>query len=368
MEKFDAIFQDCTSLGTKIKKEEYQEFGKYPIIDQGQNEVAGFTNEENGVYIEVPAIIFGDHTRAIKYVDEPFYLGADGVKLLKCKREDANYKYLYYALRYARIPNTGYNRHFKWLKDISINYPETSKQIEIVEILDRISNIIEQRKEQITLLDNLIKSQFVEMFGDLAVNPLKWKESQLIDLCYMKDDIKCGPFGTQLSKNEYQEEGVPLWGIPQINSFFSSMPTDYLSEDKAKKLEVYSIVKGDIVMSRKGNVGKCAIYPDLPSGIMHSDALRIRIDSAVINPMFLMHQLHNSRYVVNQIENVSSGAIMAGVNVTKLKTIFVHVPPLDLQNQFATFVQQVDKLKVEVKKSLDEAQILFASLMQKYFE
>jgi type I restriction enzyme S subunit len=284
--------------------------------------------------------------------------------------------YLYYYLRSLKshVNNIGRgvaqnNINLSILRDFEVPLVRIEEQRKISNSLDTVSKIIELRKKQLEDFENLIKSRFVEMFGDLAINPFMWKESQLIDLCSHKDDIKCGPFGTQLSKDEYQKEGVPLWGIPQINSFFAIMPTDYLSEGKAKKLESYSIIKGDIVMSRKGNVGKCAIYPDdLPIGIMHSDALRIRINPEEINSKFLMHQLHNSRYVVNQIENISSGAIMAGVNVTKLKTIFVHLPPIDLQNQFAVFVQQVDKLKFELNKSLSELEDNFNSLMQKAFK
>ena len=278
------------------------------------------------------------------------------------KDDRVELEYLYYFLKSLKsyVNNIGRgvaqnNINLSILRGFEVPVPDLDKQQKIAHSLDKVSQIIEMRKNQLISLDNLVKSRFVEMFGDLAINPLKWKESQLIDLCSSKDDIKCGPFGTQLSKDEYQKEGVPLWGIPQINAFFSIMPTDYLSEVKAEKLGAYSIVKDDIVMSRKGNVGKCAIYPDdLPSGIMHSDALRIRTNSMVVNPIFIMHQLHNSRYVVNQIENVSSGAIMAGINVTKLKTIFVHVPTLNLQNQFATFVQQVDKLKFWSIKLFDK--------------
>lgn len=102
-------------------------------------------------------------------------------------------------------------------------------------------------------------------------------------------------------------------------------------------------------MSRKGNVGKCAIYPEeYPDGIIHSDVLRIRVDSKRVDPMFMMRQLHYSGAVTHQIELVSSGAIMAGVNVTKLKQIYVHIPPMELQNQFSDFVKQVDKSKVIV--------------------
>ena len=122
-------------------------------------------------------------------------------------------------------------------------------------------------------------------------------------------------------------------------------------------------------MSRKGNVGKCAIYPDnFSSGIMHSDALRIRVDNKKISSIFLMHQLHHSRYVLNQIESVSSGAVMAGVNVTKLKKIFIHNPPIEIQNKFAAIVQKIDQQKALVQQSIDETQTLFDSLMSQYFD
>ena len=92
---FDEVFVDKTKYGTKVKTDEYHQSGKHLIIDQGQTQVAGYTDLEQGLFENVPAIIFGDHTRVIKYVDEPFFLGADGVKVLRSKFEQANYKYLY---------------------------------------------------------------------------------------------------------------------------------------------------------------------------------------------------------------------------------------------------------------------------------
>lgn len=168
-----------------------------------------------------------------------------------------------------------------------------------------------------------------------------------MDACANPDDIKCGPFGTQLSKDEYTDSGVAVWEIPQINSAFKTNPTHFLTEEKAEQLSAYSLVPGDIAMSRKGNVGKCALFPyGYADGIIHSDVLRIRVEHENVNPLFMMCQLHFSRAVTRQIELVSSGAIMAGINVTKLKQIYVHIPPKDLQDQFAAFVKQVDKSKL----------------------
>lgn len=125
---FSKAVEDATKDGTKIPRDDYLPEGKYPIIDQGQEDVSGYWNDSEGLYDDVPAIIFGDHTRILKYANTPFFLGADGVKLLKTKRQDLNYLFLLYELRVANIPNTGYNRHFKLLKDLTLSIPPLEMQ------------------------------------------------------------------------------------------------------------------------------------------------------------------------------------------------------------------------------------------------
>lgn len=288
---------------------------------------------------------------------------------------DIDKNYFVYAVR-QKLDEMGMKTHGATMKHIVkkdfdatlIPYPSLNEQAEIATNLNKVSRVLEARKQELQLFDNLIRARFVELFGDLANPKCSWKKCKLIEACADKDDIKCGPFGTQLSKDEYTDTGVAVWEIPQINSAFVMKPVHFLTEKKAEELNAYTIISGDIAMSRKGNVGKCAVFPDdYPDGIIHSDVLRIRVDSKKVNSIFMMCQLHYSREVTRQIEMVSSGAIMAGINVTKLKQIYVHIPPMELQNQFADFVNQVDKSKVAVKKALDEAQLLFDSLMQKYF-
>ena len=256
----------------------------------------------------------------------------------------------------------------KELKKIILKMPNIEKQNKIANILVKLEDIIKVYKKELEKLNSLIQSRFVEMFGDLADPKCVWNKVKLINVCKTPNDVKCGPFGTQLNKNEYQKKGVAVWEIPQINDEFASEPIHFLTEKKAKILESYSVISGDIVMSRKGNIGKCAVFPDeYEKGIIHSDVLRIRVDAEQVNSQFMMRQLHYSRAIKHQIGTVSSGAIMAGINVTKLKQIYVHIPPIDLQNQFAAFVQQVNKSKFEVQKSLEKTQLLFDSLMQEYF-
>lgn len=147
MARFTDVFSDETKRGYKIQSSEYLPSGKYPIIDQGQAQIVGYTNLENGLFTDVPAIIFGDHTRIVKYVDSPFFLGADGVKVLKFKVKDADYKYLFYCLQNAKIPNTGYNRHFKWLKEVDVPLPPLEEQRKIATVLDKVSELIAKRRQ-----------------------------------------------------------------------------------------------------------------------------------------------------------------------------------------------------------------------------
>ena len=289
-----------------------------------------------------------------------------------------NYDYLRYCLQcrnkdmFIRFMKRG-SRQGKsidlkrWIKYKIPVYP-SKIQLDIVKRLNLVQSIILERKKELDNLEMFVKARFVEMFGDLALNPKNWTQVSLREVCKEPDDIKCGPFGTQLGKDEYLSDGIPVWGIPQINKNFQIPTYDFVSYEKATELSKFSLLPGDIAMSRKGNVGKCAIYPiGYPDGIIHSDVLRIRVDRNICNPIFLMYQLHFSRAVETQINLVSHGAIMAGINVSKLKNIQIHIPSITLQNDFETFVQKADKSKSAIQKSLDETQTLFNSLMQEYF-
>ena len=162
---FSDLIIDKTKDGTKLPTNDYQKIGSTAIIDQGQEFIAGYTDRSEGIFTDVPVIIFGDHTRVFKYIDFPFFLGADGVKILKANRE-VNYRYLYYYFLQAKFPNTGYARHFKWLKELQIPLPPLAEQKHITAILDKTQKIIAEHKQMLQKYDTLIKSRFIEMFGD----------------------------------------------------------------------------------------------------------------------------------------------------------------------------------------------------------
>ena len=263
MKSFSA---DMVSRRRGCRKEMYLESGAHIIVDQGQKEIAGYTNEDVGLYTDVPVIIFGDHTRAIKYVDKPFFLGADGVKLLKCKDSNANYKYLYYALRNARIPDTGYNRHFKWLKEISIQYPDSQRQAMIVAILDNLSVIIKERKNELEKLDELIKARFVEMFFDKGYPVLGWNDvfnttTGKLDSNAMVDGgeypfFTCAKEVFRIDKYAFEQEALLLAGnnaagkydVKYYNGKFNAYQRTYvlgLKQDWSYRLFQYQLENKD---------------------------------------------------------------------------------------------------------------------------
>jgi len=334
----------------------------YKVVNRGQL-VVGFPIDEGVIYIQ-KAVDTGIMSPAYNVWNVSPKINSDYLEL---------YLHSPYAMNYylANLRGTTARRRSlptEVLLDLPVFLPELQKQQTTVDVFAKLKVITKKQHEQLKKLDELVKSRFMEMFGDLSSPSCRWNKNKLSHICVNYDDIKCGPFGTQLNKNEYTATGVPIWEIAQINSMFTTKPVHFITQDKAVSLNAYSIKPGDIAMSRKGNVGRCAIFPEtLQNGIIHSDILRIRVDQNQVLPVFIVHQLRYSNHVKHQIELVSSGAIMAGINVTKLKQIEIHIPPLPLQQQFAAFVEKVDKSKLAVKQSLEKLETLKKSLMQQYF-
>lgn len=346
MKSFNEVFEDKTKYGTKIKTSEYCEMGAHLIIDQGQEQVAGYTDIEEGVFEEVPVIIFGDHTRVIKYVDKPFFLGADGVKVLRSKFKNANYKYLYYALKNARIPNTGYNRHFKWLKEVQIEYPDYRRQENVVKILDKVSDLIETRQHEIKRLDDLIKARFVELFGNPVLNEKGWESNLLAQLT-----LKIGSGATPKGGREaYQEEGIALIRSMNVyNGKFEYKDLAHISDEQAAKLDNVIIKESDVLLNITGaSVARSCVVPNqiLPARVnQHVCIIRCK---ECIEPIFLNRLLIDDNYQKLLWEIAGSGATREAITKQQVERLKIILPPIELQNQFADFVRQVDKSKFVV--------------------
>ena len=329
LKTFDEVFDDYTKYGTKIKTEQYETIGTNIIIDQGQSDIAGYTDQSDGLFTDVPVIVFGDHTRIIKYINRPFFLGADGTKILKSKIPDANYKYLYYALKNAKIPNTGYNRHFKWLKQISISYPEYQKQRIIVEILDKLEDNIGDYNTILRLLDELVKARFIELFGDPITNSRSLSTNSLKDTLI----LKAGDF-TEASNifEEYSDvHPYPCYGGNGVRGFVS----DYNQDGE------YSLIGRQGALS--GNVQFVA------------GKFKNTEHALLVTPLIPMNSIWLNQLLINlDLKRYQTGAAQPGISVKNLQEIQIIMVPIAEQNKFADFVQQVDKSRFDIKKSITE--------------
>jgi type I restriction enzyme S subunit len=169
----DSISEKDFRVG-KIKQKDYKGVGKYPVVDQGRDLIAGYTDEEGKVYTgDLPTIVFGDHTRAFKFVDFPFVCGADGTKVLPPNKSKFDPLFLYYAFLNLEIPSRGYNRHYHLLKEKRIPLPPITEQREISRALNTVDSKIETEEKRKGVLQQLLKTMLHKlMTGEIRTKDL----------------------------------------------------------------------------------------------------------------------------------------------------------------------------------------------------
>lgn len=342
MARFSDVFFDATKEGCKIPKEKYLPQGLYPIIDQGQGDIAGYTNNSDGLYKEVPAVIFGDHTRIIKYVDTPFFLGADGVKLLKAKDPAANYKYLFYALCAAKIPDTGYNRHFKWLKELDIPLPSPDEQRRIVSILDKVTSLIALRKQQLAKLDELVKARFVEMFGEPVQNTKHFPTVKMGEACYLKAGITTSADEIHDYSDKYS---VPCYGGNGIRGYVKSHTYD----------GVFPII---------GRQGALCGNVQLATGKFHATEHAVLVTPLKgQNSIWLYYLL---KYF--DLNRFQTGAAQPGLAVKTLNQIEILTANVPVQNKFSDIAIEAYQWGLTIRQNLDTLEILKKALIQEFLQ
>lgn len=250
------------------------------------------------------------------------------------------------------------------IDNLLIKVPDESKQINVAEILTKVSKIIKLKRQQLDLLDELIKSRFVEMFGDPVHNPFGWNIKPFLECGNCKNGMNfgAGETGVELQylgvgdfKNLTKIEEVTKLGKVSLNK----MP----SED-------YMLKNGDIVFVRsngnKALVGRClTVYPNGVPTTYSGFCIRYRNTDESLEIPYLLQVLKTESM---RLMMAGRGANIQNLNQQILGQLQIPIPPNDLQREFGQFIEQVDKLKVEVQKSLNETQLLFDSLMQKYYE
>ncbi len=336
-------FEDCivkVKYTTKIPNNDYLKQGLYPIISQEDGLVSGYWNNVVDVFkIVTPVVIFGDHTRILKYVDFDFVLGADGVKILQpIKRINAKFFKLY--LESCKIPSLGYSRHYKLLKELQVPVPPLAEQERIVAELDCLSGVIEKKKQQLKELDALAQSIFYEMFGDPVKNNKGW------DLKGWKDvfDTKTG----KLNANAMVENGK--------YPFFTCSKEIY-------RINTYSFDCEALLLSGNNATANYDVkyYKGKFNAYQRTYILTLKDNSSYI---FFKYALENQLCL---LQKQSIGGLTKYLTLGILNIISFIYPPLSLQQVFASKIEAIEKQKELIKQSIKEVENLFNSRMDYYF-
>ena len=254
------------------------------------------------------------------------------------------------------------NLSLKDINEISIPLPSKDKQIELAELFDKVVGVISKRNKELSALDDLIKARFVEMFGDPVKNPKGWEVVTIGDIV---TEVRYGTSKPAVEGGKYpylRMNNLTADGHLDLNDLkYIDIPDD--------EIEKCVVRKGDVLFNRTNSielVGKTVVFDLQEDMIIAGYIIRVRLNKRLLPE--ILSQYMNLEALKDILRSMAKGAVnQANINAQELRSIKVYIPDMELQKQFIEMKNQVDKSKVAVQKALDETQMLFDSLMQKYF-
>lgn len=336
-----------------VQKKDYKTAGLYPIVSQEKEFISGFCNSEEHLNTDLgELIVFGDHTRILKFINFDFCVGADGVKVLR-PVGNLYAKFLYYYLLWTKIPSNGYSRHFKFLKKLEVPYPPINEQYNIASELDALQEVINGYKAQISDLDALAQSIFLDTFGDPITNPKSWNTKRLSDVCLLTPS------------SELNESIVWSLSLEQIESQ-TGIITEYVTINKDDLgTSTFPFDEEMVLYSKLRPYLNKVVLPKY-KGYATTELVPLTPDTSCLNRIFLAYLLR-SKTVVSTLNCKTGGARMPRTNMNYFRSFPIILPPNELQKQFALQVETIEQQKDLLSQQLADAEMLMAERMQYYF-
>lgn len=338
----------------------------YYVANGIQDYIAGYIFDDELVLLAEDGGNFGSKDRPIAYRVSGKCWVNNHAHVLKPK-EGLNVDYLCYALMFYKVDGiiNGATRQKLTqtsMKKMQIPLRSMKEQVQIVDRLNRIIKIKEQRLQELQLLEKIVKARFVEMFGD-ENNSKNWNVVNVEEVA----DVQVG---VVIKPSQYytdESEGVRAFRSLNIGAgFIKDIDWVYFTKEGHQKNSKSILKENDLLIVRSGAPGTACVVTEEYAGCNAVDIIIAHPDCEKVNPYYLC-TFTNMPHGKKQIDEGIGGAAQQHFNVGKYNKLQLMLPPIELQNQFADFVRAVDKSKVEVQKALDKTQMLFDSLMQQYF-
>jgi len=344
----------------KIKQLNYKEIGKIPVVDQGNNYIAGYSDDEEKAYKgDLPVIIFGDHTRIIKYIDFSFIIGADGVKVLLPDRDIFCPKFFYYALLNLQVESRGYNRHFSILKEKILPLPPLPEQKKIAEILSTADEDIQKTDEIIAKTQELKKGMMQQLLTR-GIGHTRFKKTEIGEIPEEWEVVRLGDVA-ELRKNKTIKDVseiafIPMGLIPDTETYvnYKMVP---ISEVKSSTY----CEEGDILLAKitpSVENGKQGIVPKIPTGFVKATTEVFPLNcKEEISNIFLFYILKLLKFRNILINEMTGSTGRQRVPKDTVTTLLIPLPLLLEQQKIAEILSTIDE-KIEIerkrKKKLEE--------------
>lgn len=342
-----------------------------PVLTANKSFILGYTNEKEGVFNKLPAIIFDDFTTDMKFVEFEFKVKSSAMKILRPKSKNIDLKFVFCMMKGINIDSTTHKRYYLssyQKKKIPLSFtsdgtPDLKAQQKIIAIIKQAEQLKEWRKESDKLTDDYLNSVFLEMFGDPIVNPKKWEIKKLEEVTDRITDGKHGDCRNENDSGYYFISAKDLKeGIIDYSEARQIVKEDFMDVHRRTNLEL-----NDVLISNSGTIGKIAIATDVDKyqkTTFQKSVAIIKNKKDIINSQFLKHVLELS---TDYLINYSSGSSQKNLLLRDIRNHKIIFPPIELQYKFAEIVQYFKKIQEKQKQSKSHIENLFNVLMQKAF-
>lgn len=353
-----------------VESTDYNDSYPIPVLTAGKSFILGYTNETNRVFDQLPVIIFDDFTTATQYVNFPFKVKSSAMKILHINTDLVLPKYIYYRMQIIQYDHSTHKRY--WIQQyskIKVNIPPLPDQERIVARIDELFSqldagveTLKKTKAQLAVYRQAVLKEAFSFFRD----------AKTVEIAEIVDDIRIGPFGTMLHKSDYIGNGIPVINPQHIKGGkITPGPSVSISREKASELSAYMLKTNDIIMGRRGAMGRAAAITDVENGwICGTGSILFRLKPEFDSVFYA--QLLSSPDVVHYLEEHATGTTMKNLN----EDIVQHIPvpfitakmQVEITMNMDSKMSVCDSIEQTVDTALQQAEALRQSILKKAFE